>query len=83
MAHVKKVYARLLSPSRCGCEGTEAKFKLDYLLLYGAGIRSGQIEVAVQEVTNSLRNNLRTALVAHLNARYAPDVFHKHDIEGI
>jgi len=80
----KKVFATIFSYSRHGgCGEHGAMIILEYMLLTGPGTRCGKCEVVLETIDDMFRHDLVEALVAHLNARYAPEVFHRRDVAGL
>jgi len=82
--HQAKVYARIFTHERKGTTpdgGVE--IMVEFLHLFPPQ-RSGKKSFTVAGLTNDtqLRDELRDALVAHLNLIYAPEVFQAKDIVG-
>lgn len=82
--HTAKVYARIFTHERKpSTPNGGVEIMVEWMHLYPPQ-RSGKKAFTVSAITNDkqLRDDLRDALVAHLNAELAPEVFQAKDIVG-
>lgn len=78
----KKVFANLFSRVRISGE-EKLRCVVEYVFISGAE-RSGKTSVDIAQIRNEagITDDLKDALVTHLNTKYSPEVFSAYDIVG-